>query len=143
MARRLVIIGADAAGMSAAAHVRRMTSAGELEIVAFERGCRTSYAACGGPPTSAAGSSINRSFSSPGPRKTHRANGIDVRIQSDGRAARAHRVRCSLKYVQEDPFVGASALAALTSCFLSFFFCLAAVARRFLAVCFLRLVVSI
>jgi NADPH-dependent 2,4-dienoyl-CoA reductase/sulfur reductase-like enzyme len=49
MARRLVIIGGDAAGMSAAAQARRMRSAGELEIVAFERGSRTSYAACGLP----------------------------------------------------------------------------------------------
>ncbi len=49
MARRLVIIGGDAAGMSAAAQARRMMSARELEIVAFERGSRTSYAACGLP----------------------------------------------------------------------------------------------
>jgi len=42
-----VIIGGDAAGMSAAAQARQMTSAGKLEIVAFERGSRTSHAACG------------------------------------------------------------------------------------------------
>lgn len=44
---RLVIIGGDAAGMSAAAQARRLRP--ELEIVAFERGPRTSYAACGLP----------------------------------------------------------------------------------------------
>lgn len=47
--RRIVVIGADAAGMTAASQVRRMRSGDELEIVAFERGQRTSYAACGLP----------------------------------------------------------------------------------------------
>jgi predicted flavoprotein YhiN len=45
MARRLVVIGGDAAGMTAAAQARRMNTGDELEIVAFERGPRTSYAA--------------------------------------------------------------------------------------------------
>lgn len=48
-ARRLVVVGGDAAGMSAASQARRRTSAEELEIVAFERGRFTSYAACGIP----------------------------------------------------------------------------------------------
>ncbi len=47
MARRLVVIGGDAAGMSAAAQVRRMQP--DREIVVFERGNYTSYAACGIP----------------------------------------------------------------------------------------------
>lgn len=47
MAERLVVIGGDAAGMTAAATARRQR--GELEIVALERGVRTSYAACGIP----------------------------------------------------------------------------------------------
>ncbi len=49
MSERLVIIGGDAAGMSAASQARRRRPAGELEIVAFERGRFTSYAACGIP----------------------------------------------------------------------------------------------
>ena len=40
---RLVVIGGDAAGMSAASQVRRQRP--EVEIVAFERGPHTSYAA--------------------------------------------------------------------------------------------------
>ena len=44
---RLVIIGGDAGGMSAAAQARRMRA--DLEIVAFERGDYTSYSACGLP----------------------------------------------------------------------------------------------
>ena len=46
---RLVVIGGDAAGMSAASQARRLKSAGELEIVAFERGHFTSFSACGIP----------------------------------------------------------------------------------------------
>jgi len=46
---RLLIVGGDAGGMSAAAQARRMVPLDELEIVAFERGPRTSYSACGLP----------------------------------------------------------------------------------------------
>jgi len=44
---RLIVIGGDAAGMSAAAAARRRDP--ELQIVAFERGAHTSYSACGIP----------------------------------------------------------------------------------------------
>ena len=40
---RLVIIGGDAAGMSAASEARRRRP--DLEIIVFERGPHTSYAA--------------------------------------------------------------------------------------------------
>jgi NADPH-dependent 2,4-dienoyl-CoA reductase/sulfur reductase-like enzyme len=46
-AERLVVIGGDAAGMSAASQARRMRA--DLEIIAFERGAYTSYSACGMP----------------------------------------------------------------------------------------------
>ncbi|MET8026261.1 FAD-dependent oxidoreductase [Streptomyces avermitilis] len=46
---RLVVIGGDAAGMSAASQARRLKGPDELEIVAFERGHFTSYSACGIP----------------------------------------------------------------------------------------------
>ena len=44
---RLVVIGGDAAGMSAASQARRMRA--DLEVVAFERSAYTSYSACGLP----------------------------------------------------------------------------------------------
>src|SRR4051812_50044946 len=47
MARRLAIVGGDAAGMSAASTAKRREP--DLEIVAFERGPYTSYSACGIP----------------------------------------------------------------------------------------------
>jgi NADPH-dependent 2,4-dienoyl-CoA reductase/sulfur reductase-like enzyme len=46
---RLVVIGGDAAGMSAASQARRLRGPDDLEILAFERGHFTSYAACGIP----------------------------------------------------------------------------------------------
>jgi len=48
-AERLIVIGADAAGMSAASAARRLRGPQELEIVAFDRGNYTSYSACGIP----------------------------------------------------------------------------------------------
>src|SRR5690242_21669224 len=49
MAERLLVIGGDAAGMSAASQARRRRSRDDLEIIAFERGHFTSYSACGIP----------------------------------------------------------------------------------------------
>jgi len=45
--RKLVVIGGDAAGMTAASKVRREQP--EREIIVFERGNHTSYSACGMP----------------------------------------------------------------------------------------------
>lgn len=47
MAERLVVVGGDAAGMSAATNARRGRP--DLEIVVVETGRRTSYSACGIP----------------------------------------------------------------------------------------------
>lgn len=44
---RVAVVGADAAGMSAAASLRRLR--GDLEVVAFEQGPYTSYSMCGIP----------------------------------------------------------------------------------------------
>lgn len=49
MTEKLVVIGGDAAGMSAASQARRRRGPEDLEIVAFERGEYTSYSACGIP----------------------------------------------------------------------------------------------
>ena len=45
--RRLLVIGGDAAGMTAASHVRR--SSPDAEVVVLERGPHTSYSMCGIP----------------------------------------------------------------------------------------------
>ncbi|MDH3398312.1 MAG: FAD-dependent oxidoreductase, partial [Acidimicrobiia bacterium] len=49
MAERLVVIGGDAAGMSAASQARRMRRADDLEIIVFEQSAYVSYSACGEP----------------------------------------------------------------------------------------------
>ncbi|WP_410811704.1 FAD-dependent oxidoreductase [Micromonospora sp. 067-2] len=49
MVHRLIVIGGDAAGMSAASQARRRRGPDDLEIVVFERGHFTSYSACGIP----------------------------------------------------------------------------------------------
>jgi NADPH-dependent 2,4-dienoyl-CoA reductase/sulfur reductase-like enzyme len=75
---RLVVIGGDAAGMTAAARARRRRDPEDLEIVAFERGPYTSYSACGipyfvGDLLSDIDKLVARS------PDEHRKNGIDVR----------------------------------------------------------------
>jgi NADPH-dependent 2,4-dienoyl-CoA reductase/sulfur reductase-like enzyme len=49
VADRLVVIGGDAGGMSAASQARRRRGPDSLQIVAFERGSYSSYSACGIP----------------------------------------------------------------------------------------------
>ena len=49
LTERLVVIGGDAGGMTAASQARRLRDADDLEIVAFERGNFTSYSSCGIP----------------------------------------------------------------------------------------------
>jgi NADPH-dependent 2,4-dienoyl-CoA reductase/sulfur reductase-like enzyme len=68
--------------MTAAAQARRMTSADKLDIVAFERGSRTSYAACGLPYL------IGGLVESPDDLvartpQEHRASGIDIRVRHE------------------------------------------------------------
>jgi NADPH-dependent 2,4-dienoyl-CoA reductase/sulfur reductase-like enzyme len=80
MARRLAIVGGDAAGMSAASSARRRDP--HLEIVAFESGPYTSYSACGIPYfISGLVDDADRLISrSP---DEHRAQGIDVRTRCE------------------------------------------------------------
>jgi NADPH-dependent 2,4-dienoyl-CoA reductase/sulfur reductase-like enzyme len=75
---RLVVIGGDAAGMTAASRARRRRDRDELEIVAFERGPYTSYSACGIPYfVSDVVTELDRLVArSP---EEHRRNDIDVR----------------------------------------------------------------
>jgi len=82
MARRLVIIGGDAAGMSAAAQARRMAPADALEIVAIERGLHTSYSACGLPYLVAGLVESPDQLIARTPEQ-HRANGIDLRTHHE------------------------------------------------------------
>lgn len=82
MTRRVVVVGADAAGMSAASQALRQAGRDALEVVAFERGHHVSYSACGIPywvagDVDGADALIARSAAE------HRANGIDLRLRTE------------------------------------------------------------
>ncbi|MFD8827952.1 FAD-dependent oxidoreductase [Streptomyces sp. NPDC059605] len=81
-AERLVIIGGDAAGMSAASQARRLRGPGELEIVAFERGPFTSYSACG-IPYWVGGDVAERDDLVARTPEEHRARDIDLRTRTE------------------------------------------------------------
>jgi NADPH-dependent 2,4-dienoyl-CoA reductase/sulfur reductase-like enzyme len=74
----LLVVGADAAGMSAAAQARRGATADDLEIVAFERGDYSSYSACGLPYLVAGRINAIDELIARSPAE-FRAQGIDVR----------------------------------------------------------------
>ncbi|MGK5449773.1 FAD-dependent oxidoreductase [Streptomyces radiopugnans] len=81
-AQRMVVIGGNAAGMSAASQARRLKRPGELEIIALERGGHASYSACGipywiGGDVVAAGDLIART------PEQHRERDIDLRLHTE------------------------------------------------------------
>jgi NADPH-dependent 2,4-dienoyl-CoA reductase/sulfur reductase-like enzyme len=82
MTERLVVIGGDAVGMSAASQARRRRAADDLEIIAFERGRHTSYSACGipywiGGDTSGPDALVARTA------QQHRERDIDLRLGTE------------------------------------------------------------
>lgn len=81
-AERLVVIGGDAAGMSAASQARRLKGPDELSIVAFERGHFTSYSACG-IPYWVGGDVAERDDLIARTPEEHRARDIDLRMRTE------------------------------------------------------------
>ncbi|WP_418952829.1 FAD-dependent oxidoreductase [Streptomyces formicae] len=81
---RLVVIGGDAAGMSAASQARRLRGPDELEIVAFERGHFTSYSACG-IPYWVGGDVEQRDDLVARTPEQHRERDIDLRMRTEVR----------------------------------------------------------
>ncbi|WP_371575908.1 FAD-dependent oxidoreductase [Streptomyces sp. NBC_01314] len=79
---RLVVVGGDAAGMSAASQARRLRGPGELEIVAFERGHFTSFSACG-IPYWVGGDVPERDRLIARTPEEHRARDIDLRMRTE------------------------------------------------------------
>jgi NADPH-dependent 2,4-dienoyl-CoA reductase/sulfur reductase-like enzyme len=75
---RLVVVGGDAAGMTAASRARRRRDPADLEIVAFERGQYTSYSACG-VPYFVGNLVADIDLLIARTPEEHRRNGIDVR----------------------------------------------------------------
>lgn len=77
-----MVIGGDAAGMSAASQARRLKGASELEIVVFERGRFTSFSACG-IPYWVGGDVLERDALIARTPEEHRSRDIDVRLRTE------------------------------------------------------------
>lgn len=77
---KIVVIGGDAAGASAASQIKRKQP--DWDVVMFERGQITSYAACG-LPYWVAGQIPTRDLLIARTPAEHRANGIDVRVGAE------------------------------------------------------------
>lgn len=77
-----MIVGGDAAGMSAASQARRTKGRDELEIVAFERGHFSSYSACGIPYWVAGDVEGPDRLIARSPEE-HRARDIDLRMRTE------------------------------------------------------------
>src|SRR4051794_39158742 len=80
MGKRLVVIGGDAAGGSAASQARKRQR--DLDVVMFERGRATSYWACGIPYWISGAVPDEATLIARTPDQ-HRAAGIDVRIRTE------------------------------------------------------------
>ena len=81
MAERLIVIGGDAAGLSAAFQARRRRH--NLDIVVFERGNWTSYSACGIPYVVAGDVASLDDLVVRRPSRAPRAQHIDVRMRHE------------------------------------------------------------
>jgi NADPH-dependent 2,4-dienoyl-CoA reductase/sulfur reductase-like enzyme len=98
---RLVVIGGDAAGMTAASRARRRRDADELEIVAFERGPYTSYSACGIPYLiGEVVTDVDRLVART--PEEHRRNGIDVRTGHEVVGIDVNRRRVRVRQLDGD-----------------------------------------
>jgi NADPH-dependent 2,4-dienoyl-CoA reductase/sulfur reductase-like enzyme len=80
VAGRLVVIGGDAAGGSAASQAKKRNP--ELDVVMFERGRATSYSACGIPYWISGAVDSESALIARTPEQ-HRAAGIDVRMRTE------------------------------------------------------------
>src|SRR5207302_10965948 len=80
---RLVVIGGDASGMTAASLAKKMRS--DLDVVALEKGPWTSYSACGIPYVIGGDVASIEELVVRTPEQ-HRANGIDAREMQEATA---------------------------------------------------------
>jgi len=93
---RLVVVGGDAAGMSAASQARRRRGPEDLEIVAVERGAYTSYSACGIPYWIADLVPGPDALISRWPQEFRDRQAIDVRMRTEAEEIDLERQRVTL-----------------------------------------------
>jgi NADPH-dependent 2,4-dienoyl-CoA reductase/sulfur reductase-like enzyme len=104
MTRRIVVIGGDATGMSAANTALRHTAAdgGEApEVIVLERGHYTSYSACGIPYWIAGEVSDRDDLVARTPEQ-HREAGIDVRMRTEATAVDVEKQVVSFRALDGD-----------------------------------------
>ncbi|GAA4958510.1 FAD-dependent oxidoreductase [Streptomonospora halophila] len=105
---RLIVIGGDAAGMSAASQARRLRGVEDLEILALERGPHTSYSACGIPYLVGKTVPSPEELISRDPATFRRDHGIDVRTSTEAEEIDLDRrtvtVRGAGEKAREEPF---------------------------------------
>lgn len=100
MAERLVVIGGDAAGMSAATNARRGRP--DLEIVVLERGLDTSYSACGIPYVVGGSVDAVDDLVARTPQEFRDAHRIDVRLRHEARAIDLDARRVEVRALDQD-----------------------------------------
>ncbi len=81
MAERIVVVGADAAGMSAASQLKRRRG-DDVDVIAIERGSYSSYSACGIPYWIAGDVATADDLVARSPEE-HRRRGIDLRMHTE------------------------------------------------------------
>ena len=97
--RKLVVIGGDAAGMTAASKIRREQP--EWEIIVFERGHHTSYAACGIPYYLAKQVESEEHLVARKPEVFIEKQNIDVRIRHEVTGIDVRNKRVNVKNLEE------------------------------------------
>jgi NADPH-dependent 2,4-dienoyl-CoA reductase/sulfur reductase-like enzyme len=100
MPERLVVIGGDAAGMAAASQARRLNP--NLDIVALERGTRTSYSACGIPYLVAGDVASPDDLIARTPEVFRREHRIDVRLRHEAMAVDVEAGTVEVRSLEHD-----------------------------------------
>jgi NADPH-dependent 2,4-dienoyl-CoA reductase/sulfur reductase-like enzyme len=100
MSKRMVVIGGDATGMSAASTALRHSAEGELEVVVLERGHYTSYSACGIPYWISGHVPDGDQLIARTPEQ-HREAGIDVRMRAEATAIDLEKQTVSVRGVDD------------------------------------------
>ena len=98
--RKLIVIGGDAAGMTAASKIRREQS--EREIIVFERGKYTSYAACGIPYYIAGHVESEEDLIARKPKVFREKQNIDIRIRHEVIEIDAANKQIRVKDIERD-----------------------------------------
>jgi NADPH-dependent 2,4-dienoyl-CoA reductase/sulfur reductase-like enzyme len=100
MTRRIVVVGGDATGMSAANTALRHAE-DDIEVTVLEKGHYTSYSACGIPYWISGVVSDGDSLIARSPQE-HREAGIDLRMRTEATAIDLDKQTVSFRAVEGD-----------------------------------------